>query len=100
MRILVPQARQISGKGGPSSTKRAFRMVGTAFTPQGKDVSRHYELLRGDSRHPTDPESHGRERGRAELLYTCEIRVNGRVVCQNSGRRLPMSCPPHEGRLN
>ena len=31
-----------------------------------------------------DSESYGRERRRAELLYTCEIRVNGRVVCQNS----------------
>src|SRR5438309_4770505 len=27
-----------------------------------------------------DSESHGRERHRAELLYTCEIRVNGRIV--------------------
>src|SRR2546427_9706291 len=42
----------------------------------------------------------GKERRRAELLYTCEIHVNGRVVARTQGRRLPMSCPPHEGRLN
>src|SRR2546426_3274335 len=40
-----------------------------------------------------DRDSHGRERRRAELLYTCEIRVNGQVVARTQGRRLPMSCP-------
>ena len=27
------------------------------------------------------------------LLYTCEIRVNGRVVARTQGSHLPMSCP-------
>src|SRR2546427_365491 len=46
----------------------------------------------------SDRDSHGRERRRAELLYTCEIRVNGPGVARTQGRRLPMSCPKHEGR--
>src|SRR5438552_14704793 len=33
------------------------------------------------------------KRRRAELLYTCEIGVNGRVVCQNSRLAPPMYCP-------
>src|SRR2546430_11393430 len=45
MRIRVRQARQISGRDGAPATKRAFGMVGTGFTPQGKNVSRHYELF-------------------------------------------------------
>jgi len=35
----------------------------------------------------------GKERRRAELLYTCEIHVNGRVVARTQGSRPPMSCP-------
>ena len=34
-----------------------------------------------------------RVRRRAELLYTCEIRFNGRGVARAQGPRLPMSCP-------
>src|SRR5437879_11889135 len=40
-----------------------------------------------------DRDLHGRERRRAELLYTCEICVNGPVVARAQGRRLSMSCP-------
>ena len=50
------------------------------------------------TRSPIDSEWHGRERRRAESPYTCEIRVNGRVVCQNSRPTPTDVLSQHEGR--
>ena len=40
----------------------------------------------------------GKERRRAESLYTCETRVNGGVVCQNSRLAPTDVLSQHEGR--
>src|SRR2546430_8341682 len=45
-----------------------------------------------------DSESHGRERRRADSPYTCEIGVNGRVVCQKSRLEPTDVLSQHEGR--
>src|SRR2546429_7967142 len=42
----------------------------------------------------------GMERRRADSPYTCEIGVNGRVVCHNSRTTPADVLSPHEGRLN
>src|SRR5207244_4986986 len=76
---------------------------GTVFDPGTRDGARsayRRDLNSGLIENRPTWSRMGKERRRAELLYTCEIHVNGRVVARTQGRRLPMSCPPHEGRLN